>query len=201
MTSYDFNEVEDKLVKYVEQIGDTVQQRDIRSENTEEAKDVLFIRIDHGSNSLILLSREGERWFSIRFDYRLRNDLVRTNISEDEVDGPYVELNEEILVEAQEELESILKDIGDEEASKLKSKLIQLISNPEVSYEVHYEDNTPIRFEVTRKIFPYEENFGIREFYEGIQAVISSGIPGRLLMQNYFGFKVNEEEGLVKREE
>lgn len=82
-----------------------------------------------------------------------------------------------------------LDTIDDELIREIKFHLKERLSVPDVGYRIVPEESNVIYgIHITRKIFPYEDEFCIRELNHSVQAVVSVGANGNNFLAETFDF-------------
>lgn len=74
----------------------------------------------------------------------------------------------------------------------IKRQLRDELNDPRLAFGLLLEENAMEGFHLTRKIFPYEDTFGLQELYDSVQAVISIGVAGHNTMANVFNETMSE---------
>lgn len=149
-----------------------------------------------GDNSYVIIGAEERRYFTVISLSSLVGTIAR-KLDEDEIDelsGDESDLDSstrDLEDEPDEDIRRLnqaavnwLEEVDDELMDEIKFHLRERLSSPEVAFDMKTSDKDALLgFSVERKIFPYEEDFGISEFDQSIQAVISVSV----LAQNFLG--------------
>lgn len=183
--------VENEAPNLIEGIGDTF----VDSLRQEQDDPIVYnVLCSHGNNYYVLATATSVKFVQVQFRYELIGDLI-TLSSGDEGNGEprrtavrESSIPEDIIEEANSEADNIIESLSPNQAEKLRWRLIEIISRaPAVGYEVNDRDGRPFGFNVTAKIFPYDEVISLSEYEQSVQSVMSVGVPGRLFLRLAYG--------------
>lgn len=84
--------------------------------------------------------------------------------------------------------EEWLHSLDEELMQDIKYHLKKELTAPEVGFTLIPQDSDVIHgFQVTKKIYPYEDEFRLQEFNDSVQAVVSIGVSGDSFLGTTFG--------------
>lgn len=199
------NDLEDALERtreLIERTGDDVV--DDIDDTDDDGRRVLGFACQHGNNGYTVYTRPENEFFTVQFEYSVLGDYIRQQLESDFEDlidegqeQPTVEIDPEDEEEFEQQIESArtelrneLRAIDESQAFELLFKLSQQIVSPNTAHQIETtEDGRVTGFRVQKKVYPYRDDFDIKEVGDAIQAVISQGIPGRMFIQMAYGFR------------
>lgn len=157
---------------------------------SEDGESISGYVVSHGSFDVVVLGNEEEEFFKVQYAYLLAKDLITRRVMQEgraEIGEEYQPSDEEID-QAEEEIRSAAQDKTQEEMNKLRHHITQILSVPECGFQI-LPPNSPLitGFQVTRKMFVYEEDFSSSDFNRSVQTVVSVGLPGKNLLKRAFG--------------
>lgn len=192
-----FDKTLEKLAEYVEDIGDELHEKsdpnilDITVQGQEYS--LTGHRCVRGDNRYIVAGHPELRSVSIVYLLSVQNNLaidLEPEIARAVVDKEF-EDEEELLQEAAEKL---LDDVPRHQMRSFESYCYQFISGG--THETSFITNNAesfIAFVVSNDIFPYEDSFGIRDFYDALKPVVSAGERGSRLVGHTVYLDVDED--------
>ncbi len=133
-----------------------------------ENEEYWILTIKHGSYIVNLIHPKRSKYMVVEFPFRIEDEKVLAIIK------------------------NILQDPmkGGQFFFSLKSA----ISSPTTAYRLHHsQDGNFIGFSILKRIFPFHENFTIKDLDESIQAVVSIGVLGLTFLSIIIGVKELEQ--------
>lgn len=116
-----------------------------------ENEDHWILTIKHGTYIVNLIHPKKSKYMLVEFPFRIEDEKVLAIINE------------------------ILQDPI--KNGKFYFSLKSAISSPTTAYRFHYaQDNVFAGFSILKKIFPFHDNFTIKDLDESIQTVVSAGV-------------------------
>ncbi|XGI84102.1 hypothetical protein ACEU6E_02320 [Halorutilales archaeon Cl-col2-1] len=185
-----------ELSNYVERIGDEVTGE---VEGEADGSPLHGYECDHGGHKYRIIGTQDWEYFILRYSYQIYGDyavaqkLQRAEVpeaSENQEVNINVDLTDQDLQNAKEELYQQLSQESQEEVAQVRQKMIQMLSTPESAISFVPDDSQQIHgFNIDRKIFPYSERFGLSEFNRSVQTVVSLGFKGVEYLKNSYGIR------------
>jgi hypothetical protein len=147
-------------------------------------------RCRHGDHIFDVFGIEDERleYFVVRYPYDALNAYARRRAIE-EREGTVPD-GTELDVDREGSLDHLdgLAEENPNPYTNLFSRLRGTLSSPHTSFMVDTTEHGAVTyFHVDRKIFPYEEGYGTSELSHAVQMVVSTGMDGRILMEDSYG--------------
>jgi len=168
----------EELKDYTERINSRVTD-DILLE-AEDGRQAIGFTFQHGGeggDTLTVLGVENEERIQVNYPFDLADALASDRLSEDEVTQDVFDREAQI---ARRDLATAFESKSEEEIQEYYTQLVRLVSQPEVSYELtNVGPMQTVGFKITRMIFPYDDDFGLRRYHRACQAVVAVGIPAR----------------------
>lgn len=175
------------------------------SQEREDAPNLRGHRIRHGNQLAVIVGAADRHYFTIAFGYNVLDQLSQRLALVEEVGemeeppepGEPIDIDTEVTEDhrdqAVEMVENKLNSADSATKSKMHFKCIQFLSNPDAAYKLHTGSGQGVyAFEVTRKEWVFEEDYGADNLSRGIQTVISIGMPARSFLQRSFGLDQHE---------
>ncbi|MDY6775362.1 MAG: hypothetical protein SV253_04705 [Halobacteria archaeon] len=185
-----------ELSNYVERIGDEVTGE---VEGEADGSPLHGYECDHGGHKYRIIGTQDWEYFILRYSYQIYGDyavaqkLQRAEVpeaSEDQEVNINVDLTDQDLQNAKQELYQQLSQESQEEVAQVRQKMIQMLSTPESAISFVPDDSQQIHgFNIDRKIFPYSERFCLSEFNRSVQTVVSLGFKGVEYLKNSYGIR------------
>lgn len=203
-SSEEYEAVLRRIPRYVEASGNEIAD-EIHGQ-MEDGRPYRGFRCRHGEHIFDVFGIQDGRleYFVVRYPYDALNAYARRLAIEDH-DGTISE-GTELDVDREGALEHLdgLAEDNPEPYANLFAQLRQTLSSPHTSFMVDTTEHGAVTyFHVDRKIFPYEEKFATSDFSHAVQMVVSTGMDGRILMED--AYKITETvrramEGDVRQE-
>lgn len=177
-----------EIREYVEAVGDKVVDERVEgiitTEFFDEEKTFIGHRCESGDGpTYIVAGHPDHRFFLIGYFLSIRQNLAN-EISEEaarkvlesrEVDGEDAPKLQAIDV--------LLSEMSEQNMETLTSYLYLMLSSSTVGVNLYFTDDGIIDFyNVGRQIHPYEEKFGLQDFYDALTAVENIGEMGSRLV-------------------
>lgn len=187
-TGSDFADATETIREYVNLIGDDIQNEFVQDSSGGEI--VVGFKASHGSYYYNVVGDPGTHYFRIEFPFHIPQDLgslLTDDLAEQIVDDADDDGETAISTLAAYE---ILERMSDENKEKFQYELMNVLSSTDTGYEFSTtESGTIIGFDVTRRIFPWEDDFSLTEFNHSVQSVINSGHSAVQFVVTAFDFQ------------
>lgn len=197
-TTEDYEAVMSTLADWAEDIGDTVvgeNEPDLFEIETEdgELESVGGHRVQHGDNIYFVVGAPDNRFLSVTYPLSLLANLtssIPVEIAEVVVDDSIDE--EEVQFEA---AKILLNEVPQAEMEQLNYHLFMIVSAGSIETTIdRNEKGSIVSFNVSRKIFPYEDSFRISHFNDAVQQVVTAGVRGAQILQNSVHLEIDEDD-------
>jgi len=192
MTSkYDFSSKLDQIATYVKDIGDVIEEYDVDDLFTitfnNDEYSVRGHRCDSGDNIYLVFGHPEIRPMAVVYFLSVTQNTgarIETDTAESILDD-LPDSDHELKETAAERL---LDDVDSAEMDALINYTYMFIAGPTHDTQIYTNDEGSLTgFNVSKMIFPYEDDFGIREFSDSVKTVIGAGERGsRLLSRSIF---------------
>ena len=186
----------EQIEDYILRLGDTIEHQESATfeEDGEEIPYHHFV-VKEASYDLYyeVNGRADEQIFLLRYSYDFLSrleDFVQTDAGEE-----VFELDEFAAADPHDAALTIINRVSDKDLERLRYKLYEQISNPEVISRLSETEDVGIHgFTVYRHLFPTEENWGLPNFYNTLTAVSSTGERGRRFLNNSFAIQIPDDD-------
>lgn len=192
-----FDQTLETLAEYVEDVGDDIAERNVPNvlDATIGGTDYSLTghRCTRGDSRYVVAGHPELRLVTVVYFLSIINNLAAdldNEVAESIVDEEY-EDEDELRREA---AEILLDRVPREEMDAFRSYCYLFISasTHETSFFSN-EDGSLLLFGVGDDIFPYEESFGISDFYDAVRTTVSTGERGNRLVSRSVFIEVDEE--------
>ena len=184
----EYEAVLEEIPRHVEASGNAVAQ-EIQGQ-MDDGRPYRGYRCRHGEHLFDVFGIRDERleYFVVRYPYDALNAYARRRAFEDNegeiTEGTQLDVDREGSLEHLDGLAAESPDAY----SNLFAQLRQTLSSPHTSFMVDTSERGAVTyFHVDRKIFPYEEQFATSDLNHAAQMVVSTGMEGRILMEDSYG--------------
>lgn len=196
-TPEEFEDTLDQIARFVEETGDEIEQESIDDLFTMEIRgeDYSFRghRCTDGELIYLIAGHPDHRFMSIL--YFLSVTMNTANLLDAEIAQAVVGESSGDERELREEAaEKLLNQIPRSDMEALKSYVYMFVSGGTHETNIYSNEQGSIEgFHTAKMIFPYEDSFNIREFYDSVTSVTGTGERGnRLLSRSIFIDKDDE---------
>ena len=197
LTEEEFEGRFDLFEGFIEELEDEVidsEEGDFYPEdsNQEMAYKSLFVNELSYNSTYEIFGRQDKDIFVIIYKYNFINTLEDV-VQSDEAKEIF-SLDEFTLEDPRDAVIEVLNRVNDDDINRLSYNLHDKISNAETLSRVERSENGNIEgFTVVQHTFPSIENYNIRDFYNTVTAVISTGEIGKRYLENSFAIEIPEE--------
>lgn len=160
----------------------------------------------HGDNYYFVTGSSDSRFFNLHylvdFTYEIASvlsddqaaNILEESVSDLESNAKEGEIEEYRLEAAKEFLVSLDED----DIRELQFYLTDRLSDPEVAYRTFSDEYNGadlfVGYGVSKKLYPYREDFDILEYNDAVQAVVSVGYNAFRYLSNAFIFDLSDKE-------
>jgi len=165
--------------------------------------DVSGFVFSHGDKQLAAFSNPESHFFRLQYSYDVTERVAIMQRIEDEStrlpDDPSEEFEIDIEVteadqqSAQQRVAQINSTRDAEKKQEVKSKLVQMLSDPGCGYHIFEELNGPHGFKLITKLFVYESGFRTSEFDDACQTLVSVGAFPREFLETIYNIELDLE--------
>jgi len=154
----------------------------------------------HGDKNLTVYSTSGSHYFTLQYEYEVTGDVAVTEkiqrklesvpdnqTGELEID---VELNQEDQEAARQKVAAINGSRDDGSIEKVQSKLTEMLTGTDYSFELHNQLNGPHGFILRKKLFVYEPDTRASDFDAACQTLISASMVPQNFLKTVYDIKV-----------
>lgn len=190
-----YSEVLRQLPDYIEASGDEIVDQ-IDAE-TSEGQNIDGFKCRHGEHFIDVfgVSDPAQEYFRVRYPYEAIRAFAQRRALENHEGSIEGDLEIEIdLAAAGVELDGLAQS-NPESYINLRAQLRDTLASPHTSYAIDTTENGAITyFHVQRNIFPYEDKFSTSNLSHAAQMVVSTGLQGRILMEDAYNISTSVEE-------
>lgn len=192
-----FQRTLDTLAEYTRDIGDWVEEESVPSLLGGTVRDQEYSLTGHqcrsGDSVYLIIVHPDLRFGSILYYFSILDNIgadleleTAEAIVDDEID------DEETIREVA--AETLLDGVDREEMDMLRSYCYQFISGPTHDTEFgNNESGSFTYFGTSHDIYPYEDSFGISDFYQAVRAAVGAGRRGNRLVSRSVYIDIDEE--------
>lgn len=175
-------EIEDKLDElagYAEKLGHEVDKVEEEIDG-EKIRGIVCSTGAHHYQIVASVSRDID-YFEVSYPFDLQQIIARELKRRNE--GEEVEIDPDEDEDYMKEARKKLVGLTNSQYKKVQVGLIERITTTEASYEIETINDFGVRgFSVQKKIFPFEEDFGIKELNAAARTVMFKGILGGVFL-------------------
>lgn len=196
--SKEFEQTLDQLATYVEDVGDEVQEKNVSGIFSMDFQDSEYSFTGHrctdGNSIYLVAGHQDHRFVSVL--YFLSTLVNIGNQLDEETAKAVVETPPDEEQELKEEAaEVLLNRVDRPEMEALKTYAFMFIAGSSHETNIYpNEEGSFIAFHTANMIFPYEEEFGIREFYNAVTSVLAAGERGNEILSRTIHVEKDEAE-------
>lgn len=179
--------VEENLEKAGENVVDSITAEVEDGENREG------FHARHGNHDLTVLGAPSDHFFQVSYTYIVVNQFAQqialSELTQQQPDeAVQVEVQNRHQQQASQQISQILENQDEEKKQKLRRKIVQMLVSPHCAYQlVDADDGSVVGFQISRHIWPYEDDFAPSKVHRACQTVVSTGLPVTSLLQRQFG--------------
>jgi len=183
----EFNLAFERLKGDLEKVGAEIQQDNAETENGSEEIIERYVVASYRGSSVYIAGEVEDDYFNIVYPLNIAN-IVAQDLSGDEVKGildafesqvesPDDPSDEEMYQQARQAAETLLKQMDEDEKGSYKYRISTEIADSDVGVflESFEEDPAIHRIEIDKRLYPYLNDYSIREVGDALQAVSSIG--------------------------
>jgi hypothetical protein len=179
---------------------ETLEKIDAETEDGDPLHGFVFT---HGDENLAVAAPPESHYFRLEYGYDVTREVaIAQQVQEKAPDlpndpsGPVEieiegELDETNIQSARRRVATINANRDAEKQKKVKSKLMQMLSDPNCGFRILNELNGPHGFELNEKLFVYESAFRPSEFDSACQTLVSVGTYPKQFLQRVFNIEIN----------
>lgn len=198
--------MEPNLEEGLEIVEDCISKtdRDIEERQTQTGDDgteLSAILFTHGDYTLAAYSHPDSHYFILQLEYDVLEDVAAVLAAEEKYGKEDIPVGQEIEVEVgdktlertSERVAAIIEQLQDSgKYSKVRSKLVQMLSQPECAYTFREELNGVHGFILRTKLFVYEPEFRASTFDTKCQNLVSHAMYPREFLRKIFNTQLQQ---------
>lgn len=185
-----YTEVEEAingLDEAIRRIGDATV-RPI-SGSTDGGQTILGRVAQRGSSTYTVFGAVGDPKATVRYEFNAAEAVAADRAR---ADGGHAAGQQEGGVqvqptEVQRAADDIRDSLGDLGAQDVRMRLVDRISEPPFGYSILDDDELPIGFQSSTRVYPYHEDIEVSSFSDRVQGLLGVGIKGQVYLINEFG--------------
>lgn len=187
-TGSDFADAVESVRHCINCIGDEVQEEYVTDSSGGEI--VVGYQATHGSYVYNVVGEPGRHYFNVEFPFSIPHDLGSLLTEEtalEIVDDGDLDGDTDVTTLAAYE---ILEQMSQENREKFRYELTTVLSSTDTAFTLRATDSGAITgFDISRRVFPYDEDFSLTEFNHSVQTVINSGNSAVQFVATAFDFE------------
>ncbi|MFB6299530.1 MAG: hypothetical protein ABEH65_04645 [Halobacteriales archaeon] len=189
-TDQTFDQALKAIAGDIETIGDRIQEQ--VSGQTDQGAPIEGYACQRGTHQYTIVGSPVWEFFRIGYEYDAIQDeavavAAREAIEAGETGEVDIEITETMLQDARQRL----VDRSDADTgTDLRLELIKWLSQPDCALDLRTDDqNRPLGFELTRKLFVYDGGVTPTALNRAVQTVVSLGLTGSQIMSERLGIE------------
>lgn len=206
-TGQEYGEALRDISSWVEKVGFDITG-DVDDEDSE-GNSVDGYVIEAANRQIVILGSPNRDWFQaeiqvdVRGDY-LQQDYLEQKVSEHDLDTPekiqeYLESEGGVEIEDathEDFLEAAESEIHAIDENELRFAMISHLAQESNIYQLSAENGVIFGFDLSRKLFVYEDNYTKEDLFEQLQSIVNYSIPARKLLYDAYGVgEIQIEDG------
>lgn len=185
-----FEQVLRTIAGEIETIGDEIQEQ--VSGQTDQGAPIEGYACLRGSHQYTVVGSPVWEFFQVTYEYdAIQDEAIASAAKEAITDGETGEIEIELTdTHLQEARQRLITRMEESENTELRLELIKWLSQPDCALELQTDDqDRPIGFQLTRKLFVYDDGLTPAALNRSVQTVVSLGLTGTQLMSERLGIE------------